>query len=155
MKACHEEGINTVLDTSGFGRPDTFEAILEHTDLILYDIKGLVEEKYREMTGVPMKVTQMFLDKAQAMDITIWIRIVIVPGFHDSYEYMDELAEYIAPLKNIERIELLPYHTMGVNKYDVIGMEYPLAGLPAMNKDKTMEFQTYLIEKVEAIRKGA
>ncbi len=152
MKACHEEGISTVLDTSGFGRPDSFEKILSVTDLILYDIKGLVDEKYRAMTGVPIKVTQTFLDKAQAMDVTIWIRIVIVPGFHDSYEYMDELAAYIAPLKNIERIELLPYHTMGVNKYDVIDMEYPLAGVPAMNKDLTMDFQNYLKNKVKEIR---
>lgn len=152
MKACQEEGIHTVLDTSGFGRPNTFDKILSVTDLVLYDIKGVADEKYREMTGVPIKITEMFLEKLQATDIPIWIRVVIVPGIHDSYQYMDELADYIAPLKNIERIELLPYHTMGVNKYEKINMEYPLEGVPAMNKDVAMELQEYLINKVEELR---
>lgn len=153
MKACQEEGIHTVLDTSGFGRPNTFDKILSVTDLVLYDIKGVADEKYREMTGVPIKITEMFLEKLQATNIPIWIRVVIVPGIHDSYQYMDELADYIAPLKNIERIELLPYHTMGVNKYEKINMEYPLEGVPAMNKDVAMELQEYLINKVEELRK--
>jgi len=153
MKACQEEGIHTVLDTSGFGRPNTFEKILSVTDLVLYDIKGVADEKYREMTGVPIKITEMFLEKLQETEIPIWIRVVIVPGIHDSYQYMDELADYIAPLRNIERIELLPYHTMGVNKYEKIDMEYPLEGVPAMNKDVAMELQEYLINKVDELRK--
>ncbi len=152
MKACKAEGITTCLDTSGFGRVDTFDDILSVTDTILYDIKGLEEKKYREMTGAPMRVTQQFLEKAQEHNVPIWIRVVIVPGFHDTYKYMDELADYIAPLNNIDRIELLPYHTMGVNKYETIGKEYPLEGVPAMNKDTAMELQQYLIDKVETLR---
>lgn len=151
MKACKEEGISTCLDTSGFGRPDTFDEILEYTDVILYDIKGLEEKKYREMVGAPIRVTNVFLEKAQAHNVNMWIRIVIVPGFHDTIEYMDDLADYIAPLKNIERIELLPYHTMGVNKYDDIGKTYPLEGVPAMEQDRCMELQEYLIAKIESI----
>lgn len=152
MKACKAEGITTCLDTSGFGRVDTFDDILSVTDTILYDIKGLEEKKYREMTGAPMRVTQQFLEKAQEHNVPIWIRVVIVPGFHDTYKYMDELADYIAPLNNIDRIELLPYHTMGVNKYETIGKEYPLEGVPAMNKDTAMELQQYLIDKVATLR---
>ena len=153
MKACHEEGINTVLDTSGFGRVDTFDDILSVTDLILYDIKGLMDEKYRKMTGVPIKVTQQFLEIAQKKDIPIWIRIVIIPGINDTYEYMDELAAYIAPLNNIERIEILPYHTMGINKYETINMKYPLEGVPAMNQEIASEMQEYLIDSVYKNRK--
>lgn len=152
MKACKEEGISTCLDTSGFGRVDTFDDILSVTDHVLYDIKGLEDKKYREMTGAPIRVTQEFLDKAQAKGVKMWIRIVIVPGFHDTYEYMDQLAEYIAPLTNVERIELLPYHTMGVNKYELIDKKYPLEGVPAMNKDECMELQEYLHNKVEALQ---
>ncbi len=152
MKACKEEGINTCLDTSGFGRVDTFDDILSVTDTVLYDIKGLEDKKYRDMTGAPIRVTNIFLEKAQEHNVAIWARIVIVPGFHDTYEYMDELAEYIAPLRNFERIELLPYHTMGVNKYETIGKEYPLEGVPAMEKEQCMLLQEYLIEKVDAIR---
>ncbi|WZU01665.1 hypothetical protein MGH68_00450 [Erysipelothrix sp. D19-032] len=107
------------------------------------------------MTGAPLRVTQQFLEKAQAHNVPIWIRVVIVPGFHDTYKYMDELADYIAPLNNIERIELLPYHTMGVNKYELIDKEYPLDGVPAMNKDTAMELQEYLIQKVATIRSNA
>lgn len=154
MKACKEAGISTCLDTSGFGRVDTFDAILENTDTILYDIKGLEEKKYREMVGAPIRTTMNFLEKAQAHGVDTWIRIVIVPGFHDNLEYMDDLADYIAPLNNIERIELLPYHTMGVNKYETIGKEYPLEGVPAMEKDKCMELQEYLINEVSKIREA-
>lgn len=152
MKACHEEGINTALDTSGFGRPDKFDKILSVTDTILYDIKGLEDKKYREMTGVPIARTQEFLDKAQEHKVPIWVRIVMVPGLHDNYEYMDNLADYIAPLYNIERIEILPYHTMGVNKYEDIEEDYPLEGVPAMNNEKAMEFQEYLIKETKRLR---
>lgn len=152
MKACKAEGISTCLDTSGFGRPDTFDDILSVTDTILYDIKGLEDKKYREMTGAPIRTTNVFLAKAQEKGVKIWVRIVIVPGFHDNYQYMDDLAEYIAPLDNIERIELLPYHTMGVNKYETINKEYPLEGVPAMEKEMCMTFQEYLIAKVDTIR---
>ena len=154
MKACKEEGINTVLDTSGFGQVNTFDDILSVTDLILYDIKGLMDDKYREMTGVPIKVTQEFLAKAQAQEIPIWVRIVIIPGINDNYEYMDQLAEYIAPLNNIERVEILPYHTMGVNKYETIDMKYPLDGVPAMNKEIAMEMQDYLNNNIKKIQEG-
>lgn len=155
MKACKEEGIHTVLDTSGFGRVDTFDDILSVTDLILYDIKGLMDDKYREMTGVPIKTTQVFLKKAQERQIPIWIRIVIIPGINDKYEYMDQLAQYIAPLDNIERVEILPYHTMGVNKYETIDMTYPLEGVPAMNKEIAMDMQDYLNNNIKEIREGA
>ena len=155
MRACKEEGIHTVLDTSGFGRVDTFDDILSVTDLILYDIKGLMDDKYREMTGVPIKTTQIFLAKAQERQIPIWIRIVIVPGINDTYEYMDQLAEYIAPLNNIDRVEILPYHTMGVNKYETINMTYPLEGVPAMNKEIAMEMQDYLHEQIKVNRERA
>ena len=152
MKACKEEGIHTVLDTSGFGRIDTFEDILSVTDLVLYDIKGLVDEKYRKMTGVPIKVTKEFLRIAQEKAVPLWLRIVIIPGINDTYEYMDDLASYIAPLKYIDRIDILPYHTMGVNKYDDIDMEYPLEGVPAMNKEIAMDMQDYLYKKVDELR---
>ncbi len=155
MKACKAEGITTCLDTSGFGRQDTFDEILEYTDTVLYDIKGLEEKKYREMVGAPIRVTNVFLEKTQQHNVAIWARIVIVPGFHDTYEYMDDLADYIAPLKNFERIELLPYHTMGVNKYETIGKEYPLEGVPAMEKDRCMELQDYLIAKIKEIQEQA
>ncbi|AMC94519.1 pyruvate formate lyase-activating protein [Erysipelothrix larvae] len=154
MKACHEEGINTVLDTSGFGRLNTFEKILGQTDLILYDIKGVEDDFYRKMTGVPKKVTDAFLETAQRLDVKMWIRVVVVPGIHDSIEYMDQLANMIAPLKNIERIELLPYHTMGVNKYDALGLTYPLEGVPAMNKEECMKLQEYLKDQIRALRRA-
>lgn len=156
MLACKEEGIHTVLDTSGFGRPDRFEDILSVTDLILYDIKGLAPDKYTEMTGVPIQRTQEFLAKAQEMKIPMWIRIVIVPGINDTYDYMDELAAYIAPLHGIERVEILPYHTMGVNKYEELDddYQYPLEGVPAMDGPKAMEMQEYLRSEIERLRKG-
>lgn len=148
MKRCKEEGISTCLDTSGYGRTDTFDDILSVTDVVLYDIKGLDPKKYKDMTAQPIHVTNTFIQKAIEHDISIWIRVVIIPGINDTYEYMDQLAEYIRTLKHIVRIELLPYHTLGVNKYGTLGISYPLDGVPAMDQQRCKDMENYLIDKV-------
>lgn len=148
MKRCKEEGISTCLDTSGYGQVDTFDEILSLTDVILYDIKGLDPDKYKAMTAQPIEVTNTFLAKAQNYDLSIWIRVVIIPDYNDTYIYMDQLAEYIGHLKRIDRVELLPYHTLGVNKYETINMKYPLEGVKAMDKTKCQELEDYLNRKL-------
>lgn len=148
MKACKAEGISTCLDTSGFGTPSTFDEILDYTDVILYDIKGLDPKKYKEMTGKTIETTNTFIRKAIEKGVKLWVRIVIIPKYNDTYEYMDQLAAEIKTYKNVDRVELLPYHTLGVNKYPALGLKYPLEGLDAMDQTYCKELQTYLRAKI-------
>lgn len=152
FKRCKEEGINTCLDTSGFGNPKYFDEVLTYTDTILYDIKAIEKDKYQKLTSVDMSITEKFLKKAIEMKVPIWSRTVIIPGYNDTYEHMDNLAEYISSIPTIEKIDLLPYHTLGVNKYKEINMQYPLEGVPSMDAQKAREMNEYLNKRVQEIK---
>ena len=113
-----------------------YDDILENTDLILYDVKHYDTEKYREITAQPIERTQKFLDSAQRMNVPLWIRHVVVPGLTDSEEHFRALEEYLKTLKNVKRIELLPYHTLGVEKYKAMGIKYRLEGVRPMKPEE-------------------
>ena len=117
LKLCKQEGIHTCIDTAGFGQGD-YNEILSYTDLVLLDLKAL------ERNGTKL-----------------WIRHVVVPGLTDSKEHMQELKEYIDRIPNVEKVELLPYHLLGTNKYEVMNLSYPLKGVPAMDKERTKQLQ--------------
>ena len=134
LKLCKEAGIHTTLDTSGVGFGD-YEEILKYTDLVLYDVKHLTREGYKDMTGIEIDETQKFLEACKKMGTKMWIRQVVVPGKTDSEEYIRELGKFIKTLDNVEKVELLPYHLLGVSKYETLGIKYRLEGLEAMDKE--------------------
>ena len=134
LKLCKEAGIHTTLDTSGVGFGD-YEEILKYTDLVLYDVKHLTREGYKDMTGIEIDETQKFLEACKKMGTKMWIRQVVVPGKTDSEEYIRELGKFIKTLDNVKKVELLPYHLLGVNKYETLGIKYRLEGLEAMDKE--------------------
>ena len=134
LKLCKERGINTCLDTSGHGFGD-YDEILKYTDLVLYDVKHLTREGYKDMTGIEIDETQKFLEACKKMGTKMWIRQVVVPGKTDSEEYIRELGKFVKTLNNVEKVELLPYHLLGVNKYETLGIKYRLEGLEAMDKE--------------------
>ena len=80
------------------------------------------------------------------MDKKLWIRVVIVSGINDTKEYVSELINFIKPLKNVEKIEFLPYHTLGVHKYEDLKLNYSLKDVPDMDKDKCKELENMLKE---------
>ena len=143
LKLCKAEGIHTTLDTSGVGLGN-YEEILKYTDLVLYDVKHLTAEGYKEMTGITIDESLKFLDACKAAGTKLWIRQVVVPGETDSEEYITELGKFIKTLDNVEKVELLPYHLLGVNKYENMGLKYRLDGVPAMDKDKCKELYKLL-----------
>lgn len=149
LKMCQENGIHTTLDTSGFGNEAHFDEILKYTDLVIFDLKEPDAFAYPKLTGVSKRISDSFLEKVLENDVPLWIRTVIVPGHNDSLEKMDEIAAAINKMKNVEKVQLLPYHTMGTNKYEELGLEYPLAGVSAMGKDKISELQAYLESKLD------
>ena len=137
-----EQGIHTTLDTSGNpftrGEPffDKFCKLMEVTDLVMLDIKQIDEEQHKILTGY---TNQNILDMARFLsDIKkpVWIRHVLVPERSDRDDYLERLQEFILTLKNVERVEVLPYHTLGVFKWKELGFEYQLEGINPPTKDR-------------------
>lgn len=135
FKKAKENGIHTTLDTSGnpFTREEPFfskfNELMQYTDLILLDIKHIDEKEHIRLTG---HTNKNILDLATYLsDIKkpVWIRHVLVPKCSDKDEYLDRLHEFILTLHNVERVEVLPYHTLGAYKWKELGMEYPLEGI--------------------------
>lgn len=143
LKLCKEEGINTCIDTSGTGNGN-YDEILKYVDLVLYDVKHLSEEGYKDMTGIDMEESEKFLEACMRSGTKLWIRQVVVPGKTDSEEYILKLKEFIKTLDNVEKVELLPYHLLGVNKYETLGIKYRLDGVPSMDKDRCNELYELL-----------
>lgn len=141
MKA-REKGIHTTLDTSGnpFTREEPFfgkfQTLMKYTDLILLDIKHIDENRHRSLTGC---TNQNILDLAEYLSEIrkpVWIRHVLVPERNDKDEYLFRLRDFIRSLQNVERVEVLPYHTLGVYKWKELGMEYPLEGIEPPAKER-------------------
>lgn len=139
------EGIHTCLDTSGVGLGDYGE-ILAHTDLVLYDVKHFDPQGYRTITGRDMDATLAFVEAVRAANVPMWVRHVVVPGLTDGEDHLTALGEYIATLPGVERVELLPYHTMGVEKYRKLGIPYALEGVPPMDGTKLEKWNRRLNE---------
>lgn len=144
LKKCKDIGIHTALDTSGVGGKNIKE-VLKYTDLVLLDIKDYTAEGYKKMTGIEMDEFNKFIEILKESQNKIWIRQVIVPGINDSEKYILGLKEYLKQFNNIEKIELLPYHLYGVEKYKKLGLTYPLEGVEPMNKDRLNELYKLLI----------
>lgn len=135
FRKAKEAGIHTTLDTSGnpFTREepffDKFKELMKYTDLILLDIKQIDDEQHKILTG---HSNQNILDMAKYLsDIgkPVWIRHVLVPERSDKDEYLERLHDFISGLSNVEKVEVLPYHTLGTFKWKELGMEYPLEGI--------------------------
>ena len=110
--------------------------ILKYTDLVLYDVKHLTKEGYKHITGLEKEETDKFLEACQRMGTKLWIRQVVIPGLTDSEEYISDLKKFVDTLENVEKVELLPYHLLGVNKYETMGLNYRLKGTKEMNREE-------------------
>ena len=136
FRLCKKEGIHTTLDTSGcIYTPKALE-VLEYTDLVLLDIKAIHPEMHKEITGLKPENTLKFLNYLEEKQTPTWIRHVIVPDYTDDDEQLRELARYLKQFSTIQKIELLPYHVMGVNKYEQLGMDYKLKETEALSKER-------------------
>ncbi len=129
FKRLKQEGIRTALDTSGatFLKADEkIEKLINFTDLVLLDIKHIDDEKHKKLTGFTNKNTLSFAKYLSDNGKTMWIRHVLVPDITDDNEYLKALKQFIDGLKTVQKIELLPYHTMGAVKYEKLGLDYAL-----------------------------
>jgi pyruvate formate lyase activating enzyme len=124
-------GLHTALDTSGLLGARADDALLAATDLVLLDIKAIEAGLYRRLTGGTLTPTLRFAERLARMDKAVWVRFVLVPGHTDHPDHVRALAEYVAGLGNVERVDVLGYHRLGREKYAGLGLEDPLAGVPA------------------------
>lgn len=125
-----EYNLNTALDTSGaVAITEQIKEVLKYTDLVLLDIKHIDDKKCIDLTGHSNKQTIEFARFLSTRDIPIWIRQVLVPGYTDNEEDLINLRKFISTLNNVQKVELLPYHNMGMHKWKELGLKYPLKGV--------------------------
>lgn len=139
FKLCKQEGIHTALDTSGYIFNEKVKEVLKYTDLVLLDIKALDKEIYRDLTRVELDNTLKFLKYLQEIKKPVWIRHVVVPTITDNNELLEEMAKFISKFENVEMVEILPYHTLGVFKYKELGIEYPLKNIDDLSYERKLE----------------
>lgn len=140
LKLCKEEGIHTALDSAGVGF-GSYDEILKYVDLVILDIKAVNEDEYKKITGQSMQRFNIFLKSCIKNNKKLWIRQVIVPSLNDDEEHVMKLKEFIKDIPNIEKVELLPYKTMGVVKYKTLGLEYRLGDLQEMDEKACKELE--------------
>ena len=142
FRMAKERGVHTTLDTSGnpFTREEPFfskfQELMKYTDLIMLDIKHIDDEQHKFLTG---QTNQNILDMARYLDEMkkpVWIRHVLVPERSDSDEYLKKLDAFIQTLGNVEKVEVLPYHTLGAYKWKELGYEYPLEGIDPPSRER-------------------
>lgn len=126
-----KEGIHTAIDTSGnFALTEDIKKLIDLTDLFLLDIKCINDEICRDLTGVSNKQELAFAKYLSDIQKDMWIRQVLVPGITDKKEDLQKLKEFISSLSSVKKVEVLPYHSMGRFKWEELGLEYALDGVP-------------------------
>ena len=145
LKLCKKEGIHTCIDTAGSGI-GMYDEILKYTDLVLFDVKDITEEGYKNVTLVNIDESLKFIEAMKRNRTKIWLRHVVVPGLTDGEEHIRQFKEFIKEFDNVEKVELLPYHLLGVNKYEKLNIKYPLEGVEAMDKELIKKYYDIINE---------
>ena len=142
FKKAKERGINTCIDTAvqPFTRNEPFfskfNELLKYTDLMLLDIKHIDREEHIKLTGKPNDNIRDCFEYLSEVGQPIWIRHVLVPGITDNDDYLRRTREFIEKLSNVQRIEVLPYHSMGQHKFEALGIKYQLEGVESPTKER-------------------
>jgi len=144
FRLCHAEGLHTALDTSGAIITDKVLKVLDNTDLVLLDIKTMDAELYPTLTGVKQNNNLAFLDILEERKIKTWVRHVVVPNLTDNDEWLHKLGEHVSHYNCVEKIEILPYHTLGTYKYEKLGEKYKLEGVPALSAQRANEIRSMM-----------
>ena len=145
LKLCKEKGIHTCLDTAGVGFGD-YNEILKYTDLVILDVKAVDPIEYKAFTGRDISHFNQFLDSVVEHNKKLWIRQVVVPGINNTEEHMLQLKKYVKAIPNIEKVELLPYKTMGITKYQNLNIPYPLENTPELSQKELDYLKTFIEE---------
>ena len=147
LATCKYSGINTAIETCGYAKREVVAAVAEHTDLFLYDVKHMIPEEHHRVTGVR---NELILDNLKWLldnNHNVKIRIPLIKGINDSEENMRLLLDFLTPykdFKNLQGIDLLPYHKMGVHKYNQLGWKYPFDDVEKFTQEELVKVESYL-----------
>ena len=142
FKLAKQDKIHTTLDTAGnpFTREpeffDKFNELLKYTDLFMLDIKHIDDEEHKKLTGFTNKNILDMAEYLSEQGKDMWIRHVLVPGINDDEKYLKRLYEFISKLKTVKKVEILPYHTLGVFKWKELGYKYSLEDVEPPTKEQ-------------------
>ena len=149
-KLLRKENIHIALDTAGVGLGN-YKEVLDSVDLILLDIKHTEPKMYKEITGSSIDEVENFISQLNESNKPVWIRQVIIPDITDNEEYTSSLAQYLTKIKNIERIDFLPFHRLGEEKYRALKIDYPYKEKNDMDKIKCQILYENFIKKYNTI----
>ena len=148
--------VHTCLDSCGYAfdpaHPEKFDAVLNETDMVLLDIKHADPVEHKKLTGCDPARILAFGDELARRKIKVVIRHVVVPGITDTVEECEALGRLIAPWHNVVGLEMLPYHTMGVVKYEQLGIPYKLEGVPQMDTARMPELRNAVMMGMKKCR---
>lgn len=154
-----QKGIHTCIDTSGIAfKPENtafiekLDKLMPLTDLVMLDIKHIDPVKHKELTEQSNEGILAFAGYLNEKNVDMWVRHVVVPGITDDDKYLFDLGYFIGQFHNLKALDVLPYHTMGEVKYEKLGLEYKLKGVPAMDKNKVVEKKQVILEGIKKRR---
>lgn len=152
FKLLKAKGVHTTLDTSGepFKKDKEFlkkfDELIKYTDLVLLDLKEFDTKNHKELTGFGNENIFEMAKYLSDKKIPMWIRHVLVPGVTDNEEELKKLRKFIDELETVEKVEVLPYHTLGIFKWENLGIDYPLKGVRTPTKEETEKAESILIK---------
>ncbi len=144
-KLLKEEGIHIALDTAGVGT--SFDKdILSLVDLVIFDIKHIESKDYKYLTGYNINESINFIKLLNESKKDVWLRQVIIPNFNDTHEYILEFSLFIRQIKNVKKVEFIPYHKLGSEKYEKLGIENHFKDVLPMNSKEVQKLYEYFLK---------
>ncbi|MGN2338215.1 choline TMA-lyase-activating enzyme [Clostridium cagae] len=147
LMACKQDGINTAIETCGYAKLESVLKVAEFTDLFLFDIKHIDSDRHFQLTGVRNEQILENLKELIRRKYNVKIRMPLLKGVNDSNEDIENVMKFLIQFKdykNFKGIDLLPYHKMGVNKYNQLGIEYPIKGDPSLNNEDLDKIESWI-----------
>lgn len=153
FKAAQTKGIHTALDTSGvlFNRNNTekVDELLKYTNLVMLDLKHIDDEEHKKLTAHSNKNILDFAKYLSEKNVPMWVRHVVIPTITFNEEYLARLGKFLHELRNVTALDVLPYHTMAIPKYENLKIEYPLQGIPPLTKEQALKARDIIFKNMK------
>lgn len=155
FQECKKHGFSTCLDTCGAIFDQTVNELYDLTDVVMLDVKHINPAWHQKITGANNENTLKNALYREQSAKELWLRYVLVPGWSDQLEYLEAWAKYFTAYQAVKRVEIIPYHKLGVYKYEALGRKYELEGVPLPSKEEINRaetiFRKYLGDKVVVV----
>ena len=148
FKKAREKNIHTALDTSGilFNGSEKYDELIKYTNLVLLDVKHIDDNEHKKLTGHSNKNVLNFAKYLDKNKVPVWIRHVVVQNITFKKDYLENLGKFLKTLHNVQKLEILPYHNMGIVKYEKLGINYPLKDIKPLTKEEGIEAKRMILK---------